>query len=244
MADNLTQPRGTWGIDPAILFSKRRDITIVSIDGNTGSGKSTLLNYIEKYYPGSTFQENISEWSITPIDKDGIPQKSLFELYYSDPERYSTLFQINALLTKYMGLMEKIKSCKKGDTIFMERSFIIDKECFAFVCKLNNYMNEVEWRVYNNTFNSLNISGILEPDLMIYLNTSPDTSYNRIVKRHRLEENPLTIVRVNEWNLLHKKCLLGRKILCLNADLDMEENPSLLDSFVDKIMAYIAEKKK
>ena len=120
------------------------------IEGNIGSGKTTLVNYLKsleifKEKNINTVLEPVEEWKSFKDSED----KNLLEYFYSDPKRWSYLFQMNAFITRGKLIEEQ------DGILLMERSVYSDRNVFAKNCYEKGLINEIEWKTYVNWFDWL-----------------------------------------------------------------------------------------
>ena len=97
----------------------------VAIEGNIGAGKSYLVRDMEQLLMKSTacivIPEPVNQWVAF-----GTQKTNVLNLMYSEPEKYSFLFQMVASITKVEELVEKeIEGVK-----LVERSLQAQQACF------------------------------------------------------------------------------------------------------------------
>jgi deoxyadenosine/deoxycytidine kinase len=148
-------------------------MVIISLEGNIGAGKTTFLTALAERCPEYTIVlEPIEEWTT----KYG--ESSILELFYADKARWAFTFQVCAIQT----LVAAVKKVSSPKTIVItERSALTSRYVFAQMLKDTGFITELEWCLYLKLFEdyALPLAGI------IYLNTDPQTSADRILKRGR-----------------------------------------------------------
>lgn len=156
---------------------------LISIEGNIGSGKSTIMNYLRnlKHEQILFVDEPVNEW-INLKDSNG---KNCLELFYENKEQNSFWFQILAYITRLRNLLEVIEN-NDNKLIICERSIYTDHYVFAKMLYESNCINEMEWKTYMYWFDTF--KNKTELDLILYVNTEPETCLERINKRNRKEE--------------------------------------------------------
>ena len=163
-------------------FSHKKKYKIISLDGNIGAGKSTLLkilnNYIIKY--------NIKNISIVEEPVNIWESTGMLKKFYENKLQNAGFFQLFVLETLIHAIKDKLDSIlDKFNThiIITERSLDSTKWVFAqMLYDDGNIPYEVmESCLY--VYNKIDKSYL--PSATIYLNTSPETCSERIIKRNR-----------------------------------------------------------
>jgi deoxyadenosine/deoxycytidine kinase len=180
----------------------------VSLEGIIGAGKSKFLAELKKQVhlrPDvelTVVDEPVQDWCKT-CDDSG---KSILEHFYDDTQRYSFMFQINALMTRYSATTEAndrvrsrvldatttIPSIVPWSTIpyvvLSERTIVTDCEVFAKMLRDDELMTSIEHKVYKNTFDTLvaRRPEAAKMDGIIYIHTTPTEAMKRIGKRNYL----------------------------------------------------------
>ncbi len=155
---------------------------IISIEGNIGSGKSTLCKDLETVKfdkPHKIIYEEVGEWC-KHVDNNG---KNIFELYYSDKQKYSYLFQSYVVCSRVSHILDIIKKYP-NHIIICERSHLTDFYIFATVLHTLNLMSELEYKIYTEVFNTLN----LDITATVYNKVDSNICISRIKKRNRQGE--------------------------------------------------------
>ena len=160
---------------------------ILSIEGNIGSGKSTIIDYLKENYKNKNIiflPEPVNEWeNIKDKNNNTILQK-----FYDNQKKYSFAFQMMAYISRLNLLRETIKN-NPDKIILSERSLFTDKYVFAKMLYDSGNMEDVEFQIYNNWFDSfLDLAPISK---MIYLKTDPKISFNRISLINRQGEDKI-----------------------------------------------------
>lgn len=161
---------------------------IVSVEGNIGSGKSTFVKNMENMFSNKNafgnmkfvfVQEPVSEWTKIK-DTNGVDMLSKF---YSNQKKYSFAFQMMAYISR-LALLKRVYEDNPINTIIItERSVYTDRYVFAKMLYDSNMIEDVEYKIYLKWFDEF----IKELPIfaMIYLQTSPEISLKRVVKRNR-----------------------------------------------------------
>jgi len=163
-------------------------VYIFSIEGNIGSGKSTLVRVLSKnlHHISHTsviyVQEPVSEWNNIK-DHYG---KTILEKFYADQHKYAFSFQMMAYISR-LALLKRVIKENPNAILITERSVFTDKEVFAKMLYDEGKIEEVNYQIYLQWFNEfiedIPITGL------IYINTTPEKSKERVDIRARPGEN-------------------------------------------------------
>lgn len=175
---------------------------IVSVEGNIGAGKTTILNKMQKENTDTSIvfiREPVDMWESFK-DNDG---NTIISKFYENPEKYSFQFQVMAFTTRLFLLKDTIEKNPNAKIFICERSLEADKEIFANMLHNDKLMDDISFKIYKQYFqDSLNplykLSGI------IYINTSPVTSFERIAIRNREGESNITMTYLEKCHNAHK----------------------------------------
>ena len=161
---------------------------IFSIEGNIGSGKSTLVRVLGKnlhHIANKTViyvQEPVSEWDNIK-DRNG---KTILEKFYADQHKYAFSFQMMAYISR-LALLKRVIKENPNAILITERSVFTDKEVFAKMLYDEGKIEEVNYQIYLKWFDEfiedIPITGL------IYINTTPEKSKERVNIRARPGEN-------------------------------------------------------
>jgi len=202
---------------------------IISIEGNIGSGKSTILKQLKNYSDDFVYvDEPVSEWQSIKDSNN----KNILELFYQDQKKYSFSFQILAYITRLRSLLTVIKY-NPNKIIICERSIYTDKHVFAKMLYEQNKIEEIEWKTYNYWFDTFKeitkLSGI------IYINTNPETCFERIKKRDRNGESTIPLEYLQECDKKHNIWIDNTNIKKLILDGNQEfENDYTKKSLINE----------
>ena len=197
---------------------------ILSIEGNIGSGKSTIIDYLKENYNNDNIiflPEPVNEWeNIKDKNNNTILQK-----FYDNQKKYSFAFQIMAYISRLNLLRETIKN-NPDKIILSERSLFTDKYVFAKMLYDSGNMEDVEFQIYNNWFDSfLDLAPISK---MIYLKTDPKISFNRISIRNRQGEDKIPYEYIENCHLYHNHMYdiidFDKKIIDCTNDFKQDNN--------------------
>ena len=210
------------------------------VEGNIGTGKSTFLKKLNYYTDIEIIYEPVSEW-IKVKDDEG---KNILEYFYTDMKRWSYTMQSMAFKSR----LHLLQKSQKEKYRFVERSIWTDKYVFAQNCYDSGLMNTLEWSLYNKWYYWLvnlyhNSGNNLIPDGIIYLKASPETSWDRINKRGRNEENTIDKEYIEKISNLHDKWLLNENLniplLIINCDNDFENDEEFFNEILFELHDFI-----
>lgn len=159
-------------------------MTVIVIDGNIGSGKSTILEMLN-LNGFKTVNENLDNF------------EPWLKQYYENMKKYSLGFQIEVLLShmknKYLISDNKLH--------ILERSPLSCLKIFGQHLLDANILSPIE----QNLCNKLNNEYGWLPKNIIYLKTSPETAYNRVINRDRKSENSISKEYITSLNNYYNK---------------------------------------
>ena len=217
---------------------------LISIEGNIGSGKSSFVKNLELYYSNYEncnnkkicfLQEPVDMWN-TITNESG---KTVIECFYADNKKYAFAFQMMAYISRLATIKETLK--ENYDIIFMERCLFTDRNVFAKMLYDDDKINEIEYKIYNQWFDEfINDFPNIE---YIYIQTSPEIAYNRIIKRGRIGETiPLEYLTKchnyhNNW--LHS---VDNKYI-IDGNIDTSELPNIICEWIINITKWVFESK-
>lgn len=187
---------------------KNNDKIIVSIEGNIGVGKSTFINILKSKWDIEGGCEIIPE----PVDlwknitnTDG---KNILQTFYEDIPRWAYSFQNVACITRMMKTEEIIRN-SSSKYIFLDRSLGTDKNVFETMLYNQGQINQLEHSMYNLWCDFYDKYVRSQSNqIYIYLKAKPETCYERIKKRGRIEEESIELDYLIGLNNYHDAWLL------------------------------------
>ena len=206
-------------------------VQIFSIEGNIGSGKSTAINNLKNKHGSSVhfLQEPVHIWEQI---KDSFGQNMITK-FYQDQERYSFSFQMMAYISRLVMLKAAIKEGHKF--IICERSLMTDKQVFCKMLYDTNKIESVNYQIYLKWFDEF-IQDL--PNInYIYIKTTPEVAYNRILKRNRPGEN-ISLDYIKMCNDYHDSWLYNESTslsLVLNGDLFESYIFNSINEFINEL---------
>lgn len=198
---------------------------IISLEGNIGSGKSTLIKYLK-----TNFSFNRSSDTITFIDEPvdiwtnitDINGENIIEKYYKDQQKYAFTFQMMAYISRLSSIRNAIKN--NYDIIFTERSIYTDRNVFAKMLYDSGKIEEINYQIYLKWFDEF--LDDIQDIKVIYIKTTPEVAYNRVLKRNRQGES-IPLEYLAQCNDYHNKWIDSINIhdkLIINGDTDNRDS--------------------
>lgn len=218
----------------ATVVSKNKSIGgpfTVAVEGNIGSGKTTFLEHFSKHDGVCVLAEPVEYWR-------NVNGTNLLALMYEDPKKWSFTFQSYVQLTM---LQNHLKSTPYPIKL-MERSIYSARYCFVEKLTRDDLLPHPSAAVIDKWFKWITTNKNINVDLIVYLRTSPDVVYERILKRKRPEEKTVAFEYIKSLHQIHEDWLYHKTLhecpaptLILNADLDK----SLIEAEYEKLEPQI-----
>lgn len=188
----------------------------VTIEGNIGSGKTTFLNYFNKYDNVCVLSEPVELWR-------NCRSHNLLQSMYEDPSRWSFTFQSYVQLTMLKNHTKETPHPIK----LMERSIYSAKYCFVEKMFRDGLLPDASYSVLSEWFKWIMEKSFINVDLIVYLQTSPEVVYQRMLDRNRQEEKLVPLQYLQALHQMHEDWLINKTlytcpapVLVLNANLD------------------------
>ena len=184
------------------------DLRYIAVEGVIGAGKTTLATMLGETLGAQVVGEQFEE---NPFLKD----------FYRDPERYAFQTQIFFLLTRY----KQQRSLSQADLFhrFLVTDYIFEKD------KIFAYLNlqDEELKLYETLVGSIE-HNIIQPDLVVYLQSSVPRLMHNIRHRARPIEGPIAEEYIRDLNEAYNYFFFRYKatpLLIVNAaELDFVNN--------------------
>ena len=199
-------------------------VSNVVIDGSIGAGKSTLMRNLKtklisnsKIY--NIFEENVSSWM----------EEGWLHKYYTNIPRYASSFQTRVLLSH----IEQKQNAISGENIvnIFERSAITTVNVFSKMLVDDGSLDILEMNLHKQILEMFNYQ---KPDLLIYLDTSPELSYERLLKRSRNGETDITLEYLRKLNDMYvqQRDTLAERVIVIDGNRDEETITNEVMSFL------------
>lgn len=154
------------------------NISHIAIEGGIGVGKTTLAKALAQKLNANLLLETID---INPF----------LPLFYENPERHGLSVQLSFLFSR----IKQWQSLLQQDLFhaMMVSDYLFAKDrLFAM-----NNLNDEEFALYNQVAQLIAID-LPKPDMVIYLQSSPETAFQRIKKRNRDMEKNITLEYIKQ----------------------------------------------
>lgn len=139
----------------------------IGIAGMIGAGKSTLATALGEHLGIDAYYEPVKD-------------NDYLEDFYKDIKRYSFAMQVYLLNRRFQQHQEIIW---KGRSAVQDRT-IYEDSIFARMLAETNLMDARDYRTYTELFRHMS-NFMCKPNVIVYLDVSPETSMERIKKRSR-----------------------------------------------------------
>ena len=193
-----------------------------------------MCNHIAALYPKDVtlLLEPVEEWQ-------SVEGNNILELCYNFPQKYAFCFQSFVQLTVLRQYSQqvptKIKLC--------ERSLHSARYCFVPNFRAEGILNETEFAVLKSWFNHLESNFSMKPDAIIYLRTSPEVSYQRLIQRDRAEETRVSCSYLKKLHNYHEDWLIKKThgatppVYVVNGDEDLSTVTQIYDQVAHKVIS-------
>ncbi|KAM4614424.1 thymidine kinase 2, mitochondrial isoform 2-T2 [Discoglossus pictus] len=212
--------------------TNRGKSTVICVEGNIASGKTTCL----EYFSSTTNLEVLKE----PVDKwRNVRSHNPLALMYEDPSRWGLTLQTYVQLT----MLDMHTRPTMSPLKMMERSIFSAKYIFVENLYRSGKMPEVDYVVLSEWFEWIIKNIHLSVDLIVYLQTSPETCYQRLKMRCRQEEQVIPLEYLyaihnlyEEWLIKQTSFAVPAPVLVINADGDLERMIDRYEAHRERIM--------
>ena len=151
----------------------------IGIAGMIGAGKSTLATALGEHLEIDVFYEPVGD-------------NEYLEDFYRDTRRYAFSMQIYLLNRRFQQHQEIIW---RGRSAVQDRT-IYEDSIFARMLAESGMMDERDYRTYSELFRNMS-NFMCKPNVIVYLDVSPELSLERIRHRGRGMETGVTLDYLN-----------------------------------------------
>lgn len=207
--------------------------SVICIEGNIASGKTTCLEFFSNTAGIEVLAEPVSKWR-------NIRGHNPLGLMYQDASRWGLTLQTYVQLT----MLEQHIQPQMSPVRLMERSIHSARYVFVENLYRSGKMPEVDYVVLSEWFDWITAHMDVAMDLIVYLQTTPETCYQRLKMRCREEEKIIPLEYLDAIHHLYEEWLVKgglfpvpAPVLVLEADHDMKNMLELLERNRDRILA-------
>ncbi|XP_038593164.1 thymidine kinase 2, mitochondrial isoform X1 [Micropterus salmoides] len=215
------------------LLQNGENKKVICIEGNIASGKTTCLSYFSETSNIEVLTEPVSKWR-------NVRGHNPLALMYQDPERWGITLQTYVQLT----MLDRHLSPISAPVRMMERSIFSAKYIFVENLFKSGKMPEVDYAVLSEWFDWITTNISVPVDLIVYLQTSPQTCHDRLKERCREEEKVIPLEYLESIHQLYEDWLIKRTssplpapVLVIPADHDLQKMLHQYEENRDKILA-------
>jgi deoxyadenosine kinase len=147
----------------------------IGIAGMIGAGKSTLATALGQHLGIDTYYEPVAD-------------NEYLQDFYGDTSKYSFAMQVYLLNRRFQQHQEIIW---RGRSAVQDRT-IYEDSIFAKMLAKTGQMDERDYRTYVQLFKHMS-NFMCKPSVIVYLDVSPKSSYERIAMRNRDVESTIKV---------------------------------------------------
>ena len=203
---------------------------IVSIMGLIGSGKSSLTKALCEKYNYVKFMEPTSK-------SEGADDNPYLDDYYKDPSRWAFTMQVHLLWERYKQFQEAHYRSLRGEDCILDSSYYADF-AFAIVQHEDGYFTEKEFNTYVKMHEAIQPS-LIYPDVIIYLDLSPEDTLERIKKRSRDCEDGIPVEYLSSLNKAYSTVLNSLSKRCKVVRIDARKSESEVLADVENVLNIV-----
>jgi len=148
---------------------------LIIVEGLIGAGKSSFCKQLGRQLAPD------AEVFLEPDDQQGDRNPYLSD-YYDDPPRWAFTMQVHLMQARYRAHL------RAQDVVWDDKHAILDRSIYADV-EFGHLQHDLqvmpdrEFETYSALYHSLLAPNIREPDLLVWLQVSPDVALERIHRR-------------------------------------------------------------
>jgi deoxyguanosine kinase len=145
----------------------------ICIEGNIGAGKTTLAKAIAEQTGSMLLLEEFEDNPFLP-------------LFYEDPARYALQTELTFLADRYKQLSSDLINRSLFEPVTVADYYLYKSRLFA-----RNNLNDADFRLYDRIYQIVE-SALPRPDIMLFLQASPQQLLDNIARRGRPYEKLIT----------------------------------------------------
>lgn len=223
---------------------------IVSVLGNIGSGKSEFIQSMKEKGVGSQLIEMLAMQGDLNVYEESEKVKEIAaDIFYPALQKKDIHTCYAAEIEMLYARVDQMIEVSKNDGLaIIERTPYENRYVFFENLFRSGIMREPFYENYNSTFKHL-MNLIPIPDVLVYLRTTPDITYERMMKRGRPSEKGLALEYLKGTHELYERLVdkilpeyiptYGVKLIRINADHQFDEKE--LRRFHDQIEERIVQ---
>ena len=200
-------------------MSSALHVNHIAIEGGIGVGKTTLAKGLAEKLGASLLLEDIDD-------------NPFLELFYQDPERHGLSVQLSFLFSRLKQWQSMMQQDLFHRMIISDYLFAKDR-LFA----MTNLSDE-EFALYNQVAQAAAMD-LPKPDLVIYLQSSPEVALHRVKKRNRSMERSISLDYLKQVNDTFDQFFFHYQetpLLVVQTDrINFAERPEALDMLIERI---------
>ncbi|XP_046898313.1 thymidine kinase 2, mitochondrial isoform X1 [Hypomesus transpacificus] len=233
ISQRRTHSNNTHHITRKLVRNGEEKKAVICIEGNIASGKTTCLEYFSKTNNIEVLTEPVSKWR-------NVRGHNPLGLMYQEPTRWGLTLQTYIQLT----MLDRHLSPTSAPVRMMERSIYSAKNIFVENLFKSGKMPEVDFAVLSEWFDWITQNIAIPVDLIVYLQTSPKTCYERLKDRCREEEKVIPMEYLEAIHKLYEDWLINQTtfplpapVLVISADHDRQKMLHQYEENREKILA-------
>jgi len=223
---------------------------IISVLGNIGSGKSEFIQSMKEKAVGSRLLDMLAmKGGLNVYEESERVKDIVAKTFYPALQRGDVHSCYAAEIEMLYARIDQMLEVSKDDGLaIIERTPYENRYVFFENLHRSGMMREPFYENYKSTFKHLiNIAPI--PDVVVYLRTTPEVTYQRMMERGRPSEKDLALEYLKGTHELYERLvdkilpehipMYGVKLVRINADHHLQETE--LKKFHDQIEERIAQ---
>lgn len=197
----------------------RREKLFIGVSGIIGCGKSTLTKTFSDAF--------VFEASYEPV-----AENPYLELFYKDMRKYGCIMQLRLLHERFRLHMAAVFSPKH---VIQDRT-IYDDMVFATMLRRAGLIEELDFETYRLAF--LNMSQFLHrPDVLVYLDCSPEVAMRNIRARGRGAETTITLEYLRDLKANYEEWLevVGIPVIRVDVNDTFADPHHVMDLIIERL---------
>ncbi|KAE8608356.1 hypothetical protein XENTR_v10011479 [Xenopus tropicalis] len=197
----------------------REKSTLICVEGNIASGKTSCLDFFSNTADLEVYKEPVAKWR-------NVRGHNPLGLMYQDPNKWGLTLQTYVQLT----MLDIHTKPSISPVKMMERSIYSAKYIFVENLYQSGKMPEVDYAILTEWFEWIVKNTDTSVDLIVYLQTSPETCYQRLKKRCREEERVIPLEYLyaihnlyEDWLVKQTSFPVPAPVLVIDANKELEE---------------------